>query len=177
MLSVSLGKPCVDYPDLLTVDGRGVAMVVACSEMLTVKVLVDAEHLGVFISHPMRTRTRWSCKHNSAAVCVDLVDYLIKEGEIEFALPRLKHSPRKDADGKLVDICLRHQLHVLVPYRLIVQPLLGVVVSAVYHVRKAGIYIFVFHFRYLLFGSTVLYHFSPVLSTAGGKIRVDFYCV
>ena len=145
MIAVALRQLTVDNSNLFPIDRGGVAMIFAPAVRKRLVIFVYTKDLGIFLREPGGTRTAWSGKNDPAAVLINVVDGFVKEGKIKFSLFRLKRYPREDSNRHCVAMCKLHQAHILVQDVGMVEPLLGIVVSAVQNVREGVVYIELFH--------------------------------
>ena len=94
-VAVSLGELAVDDSDLLSVDGRGVAMVVAFAEELLDSSLIRAENLGVLFSEPLGAGSRRGSEDDLASLCLDIVKRAIHKGRQRAACACVMHGREK----------------------------------------------------------------------------------
>ena len=141
-----LRQGAVHLRNLLTVDRRGQAVVVALGEKNAASVRVDAKHFGIFLRHPAGARARRRGQHGINPLRVEIVDNLREPVELIAALLRLKTLPVEDADAHGVAARKLHQTDILLENIRSVQPLARIVVAAVKQ------HIPIFHCSFLPFG-------------------------
>ena len=139
VILVALGQQRVDLLHLVAVDFAGEAVVVAPAVQLLFAALVDAQHLGVLLAHPRGASGRGRGQDRGDAVCGHLVHDLVQPGEVVDALLGLQRLPGEYAHRQRVDARELGHAHVFVPDDVLIgEPLVGVVVAAMDHVRNLG---------------------------------------
>ena len=138
MIGKALCQLFVDFARFFAVNRRGVAVIVPVALKLSDARSIDAADLRIFLCHPCRLCARGRRKHRIDAVCVELVDDICQPVELIVALSRLQRRPCKNTDRDAVDVRQLHLFDILRENIRPVEPLLGIVVAAVQHVRIGG---------------------------------------
>ena len=131
MLSVALRQLLVDGADLLPVDGRGEAMVVAAFLGIAHALGGDAADFGILERHPVGLGAAGSGQDDIDPLALRPRENIVHPGEIVAPFLGFKARPGKDADGDGVDVRLVKKLEVGVDDARIGQPLVRVIVAAV----------------------------------------------
>jgi hypothetical protein len=149
-LVVALSKLGVHLPHLFPIDRRGGTVVVPGTEVLPLTVGQYTQYLGILFGHPSGAGTGGRSQDHLAAVAAHLINDLVQEGKIIFALSGFQCGPGENADGHFVAVCQLHQTHIFVPDGFVMNPLLGIVVGAMEKMGKgrAGVDL-MGHKRYL----------------------------
>ena len=131
MAAEAAGKLLVHLLDLLAVNGRGIAVVVALAEKLTGTVCIHAAHLGIFACHPCRARAGGRSQVDGNARGIQPVDGVRHPVKVIHALFGFKGCPCKNAQRHDIDVRFFHQFDILRKDIRMVEPLVGVIVRAV----------------------------------------------
>ena len=131
VIAETLSQLAVDDCHFFTVDRRSVAMILAAVVQFAHAVAAHTAHLGVFLGQPGRSCGAGRCQNGRDAVCVQVVDDIGQPVQVELALLRLERGPGEHAQRNHVDVCFFHQFHIFGKDIRAVQPLLGVIISAV----------------------------------------------
>ena len=143
VLAVARRERRVDLRDLLAVDGRREAVVVAAAPEVALRRdrlrPVHAQHLGVFLRHPRGAGAGGRGEDDRHAARGAAVHHVVEPAELVAALLGLERGPGEDADGDRVDPGEREEAEVLVEDARDVAPLVGVVVAAVEEEGEPGV--------------------------------------
>ena len=86
MLRVALGQGRVDVMHLLPVHWGGEAVVVTGAEVVALKLLIHAQHLGILLRHPRRARAGGRGQNHMDAALPQPVNHLVQPSEVIYAL-------------------------------------------------------------------------------------------
>ena len=113
--------------------GKGAhAVVVAHAMVIAHSPVIHPHGLRVLLVQPGRTRPRGRGQHRVNAVFIQIVYNPLHPPKVELPLHRLISRPGEHPQGHAVDARLFHQAHILLQYVRPVQPLVRIVIPAVY---------------------------------------------
>ena len=136
MRSIALRKSAYDHRQFFAHDRRGPAVVLPSAPRHPFAFFVDAVRFRIFMSEPCGAGAGRSCQKNFLPVDTAALHNIVEPCKIESPLFRFILRPGKNADGKGVAVRLVHQPEIVVDNAGSLQPLIGVVVTAVKKMRK-----------------------------------------
>ena len=127
----ALGQFLVDGAHLLSVDGRGIAVVLPAVVQLPHAVGTHPAHLGVLVGHPGWPGRAGGGQDGRDTTLVQIMDDVGQPVEVIDPLFRLEQRPGEHPQRHHVHVGLLHQVKVLCQDVGAVQPLFRVIVSAI----------------------------------------------